>query len=316
MAEYQAVQSRLGQLQGPGDPGRMRSWAAQRSAIDELVTAAMRDVDAETDTRIARLEELSGEAMAAQRAQDTEAMQALMGEITRHRTALNAAQAARGGARGRAERDRELRGGAHGQAPGGRSGRHRSSRPAWTSSRGSSREEDRAGARSRAAGGGPPATGRGAVVRPSCAARGVLALLLLPAATAAQTILNTERFQLDEVDGPHLSAEFSLSFQGGNARVLDASVSGMVGTLSGSNWLRAIFGGRYLSTRESSVLDAEFLQLRYSRVLSPATRTFHFLQFQRNRTLLLRSRWLAAFRRTGPTSSVSRRGTLALGTGG
>ena len=152
------------------------------------------------------------------------------------------------------------------------------------------------------------------MVRPSCAARGVLALLLLPAATAAQTILNTERFQLDEVDGRHLSAEFSLSFQGGNARILDASVSGMAGTLSGSNWLRAIFGGRYLSTRESSVLDAEFLQLRYSRVLSPATRTFHFLQVQRNRTFLLRSRWLAG---SGVRTDVvrSRRGTLALGTG-
>ena len=153
------------------------------------------------------------------------------------------------------------------------------------------------------------------MVRPSCVARGVLALLvLLPAAAPAQTILNTERFQLDEVDGHHLSADFSLSFQGGNARVLDASVSGMAGTLSGSNWLRAIFGGRYLSTRESSVLDAEFLQLRYSRVLSPATRTFHFLQVQRNRTLLLRGRWLAG---SGMRTDVvrSRRGTLALGTG-
>lgn len=92
MAEYQAVQSRLGQLQ-VRVIRENAELAAQRSAIDELVTAAMRDVDAETDTRIARLEELSGEAMAAQRAQDTEAMQALMGEITRHRTALNAAQA-------------------------------------------------------------------------------------------------------------------------------------------------------------------------------------------------------------------------------
>jgi len=152
------------------------------------------------------------------------------------------------------------------------------------------------------------------MVRPGRVARGVLSLLLLPAAAPAQTILNTERFQLDEVDGPHLSADVSLSFQGGNARVLDASASGMVGTLSGSNWVRAIFGGRYLSTRESSVLDAEFLQLRYSRVLSPATRTFHFLQTQRNRTLLLRSRWLAG---TGVRTDVarSRRGTLALGSG-
>ena len=93
MAEYQEVQSRLGQLQ-VRVIRENAELAAHRSAIDELVTSAMRDFDAETDTHIARLEELSGEAMAAQRAQDTAAMQALMGEITRHRTALNAAQAA------------------------------------------------------------------------------------------------------------------------------------------------------------------------------------------------------------------------------
>ena len=93
MAEYREVQSRLGQLQ-VRVIRENAELAAHRSAIDELVTAAMRDFDAETDTRIARLEELSGEAMAAQRAQDTEAVQALMGEITRHRTALNAAQEA------------------------------------------------------------------------------------------------------------------------------------------------------------------------------------------------------------------------------
>ena len=93
MAEYQEVQSRLGQLQVQVIRENAE-LSAHRSAIDELVTAAMRDFDAETDTRIARLEELSGEAMAAQRAQDAEAMQALMGEIGQHRTALNAAQAA------------------------------------------------------------------------------------------------------------------------------------------------------------------------------------------------------------------------------
>ncbi|MDE0395613.1 MAG: hypothetical protein OYK82_12640 [Gammaproteobacteria bacterium] len=93
MAEYREVQSRLGQLQVQVIRENAE-LAAHRSAIDELVTAAMRDFDAETDTRIARLEELSGEAMAAQRAQDTEAVQALMGEIAQHRTALNAAQEA------------------------------------------------------------------------------------------------------------------------------------------------------------------------------------------------------------------------------
>ena len=93
MTEYQEIQSRLGQLQ-VRVIRENAELAAHRSAIDELVTSAMRDFDAETDTRIARLDELGAEAMAAQRAQDAEAVQALMGEIAQHRTALNAAQAA------------------------------------------------------------------------------------------------------------------------------------------------------------------------------------------------------------------------------
>ncbi len=139
-------------------------------------------------------------------------------------------------------------------------------------------------------------------------------ILALPANLGAQTILNTERFQLDEVDGRHMSAEVSLSFQSGNAHVLDASASGMVGTLRGRHWPRAIFGGRYLSTKKSSVLDAEFLQLRYSYVFSSATRTFHFLQAQKNQTLLLRSRWLVG---TGLRTALvsSQQGSLTLGSG-
>ncbi len=151
-------------------------------------------------------------------------------------------------------------------------------------------------------------------MRASSLAHGLVVLLALPASAAAQTILNTERFQVDEVDGRHMSAEVSLSFQSGNAHVLDASTSGMIGTLRGRHWPRAIFGGRYLSTRKSSVLDAEFLQLRYSYVFSSATRTFHFLQAQKNRTLLLRSRWLVGGG-VRTTVASSRRGTLALGSG-
>lgn len=152
------------------------------------------------------------------------------------------------------------------------------------------------------------------MVRPGSLARGALALLLLPAAAPAQTILNTERFQLDEVDGAHASADVSLSFRRGNARVLDASVSGMAGMLAGRHWPRLIFGARYLSTRKSSVLDAQFLQLRHSYVFSAETRTFHFLQAQKNETLLLRSRWLAG---TGARTVLlaSGRATLHVGSG-
>ena len=93
MAEYQELQSLLGRLQVQV----IRENAdleARRSAIDELVNAAMTDADSETEAHIARLEVLSEEAMTAQRTQDSATMQALMEEVVELRTALNAAQAA------------------------------------------------------------------------------------------------------------------------------------------------------------------------------------------------------------------------------
>ncbi len=136
----------------------------------------------------------------------------------------------------------------------------------------------------------------------------------IPSIGSGQTILNTERFQLQEVTGPHLSADVALSLKRGNAEVLDLSSSGMLGTLVGRHWPRLIFGGRYLSDEEDSILDDQFVQLRYSYVLSPDTRTFHFVQIQKNQTLLLRSRWLfgGGIRKTVfETSRVS----VSLGTG-
>jgi len=116
---------------------------------------------------------------------------------------------------------------------------------------------------------------------------------ILPAhSLAAQTILNTERFQLAEVDGFHLSGDVSVDLQRGNRRILDVGTSGMVGTLEGRHWPRVIFGGRYLSTPETSLLDEQFVQLRYSYILSPRTQTFHFVQAQKAESLLLQSRWL------------------------
>jgi hypothetical protein len=145
----------------------------------------------------------------------------------------------------------------------------------------------------------------------------VLAVLLgwsAPSPATAQTILNTERFQLAEVDGFHASADLSFSLQRGNKDLLDVSTSGMVGTLSGRHWPRVIFGGKYLSTDDRAFLDQQFMQLRYSYILSPATQTFHFVQMQKNETLLLRSRWLLG---TGVRRVLfeSEGTTLALGTG-
>lgn len=121
----------------------------------------------------------------------------------------------------------------------------------------------------------------------------VLLWSLAPAPASAQTILNTERFQLFEVDGFHLSADLSADGSQGNSRFLNVSSSGIVGFRDESNWTRLIFGGKFLSDANRSILDNQYAQLRYSRLLSPRTRTFHFLQAQRNETLRLNRRYLA-----------------------
>ena len=108
----------------------------------------------------------------------------------------------------------------------------------------------------------------------------------------AQTILNTERFQLTQVDGPHLSSTFSFTGRRGNSEVLQADASGMVGWRLPDHWVRIIYGGGWLSDGERNLLDNRFLQLRYSWIPNDRVQTFHFVQAQKNETLRLRSRWL------------------------
>ncbi len=141
-----------------------------------------------------------------------------------------------------------------------------------------------------------------------------LGTLLFPHGLAAQTILNTERFQLSEVDGFHLSASFSMNGDRGNSEVLNIASSGIVGVLAGSHWTRFIFGGKFLSNEERSILDNRFGQIRYSYIFSDRTQSFHFVQAQRNETLRLRSRWLLG---SGLRHTIveSERTSLSLGTG-
>jgi hypothetical protein len=139
-------------------------------------------------------------------------------------------------------------------------------------------------------------------------------LLAQPPSLSAQVILNTERFQLGEVDGFHLGADLAGSLQQGNSEVLDLAASGIVGMLQGRHWTRLIFGGKYLSDEDRSILDQQFAQLRYSYIISPHTRTFHFVQAQKNETLLLKSRWLVG---TGIRRTLiqGEQGTVSVGTG-
>jgi len=135
-----------------------------------------------------------------------------------------------------------------------------------------------------------------------------------PLHARSQTILNTERFQLGDVDGFHASVDLAASLQRGNKRVFDVSTSGMVGFVSGRHWPRIIFGGKYLSDDSRSILDQQFFQLRYSFIFSPDTQSFHFVQAQKNETLLLRSRWLvgSGVRRAFVNSPTTQ---VAVGTG-
>jgi hypothetical protein len=146
-----------------------------------------------------------------------------------------------------------------------------------------------------------------------------LALILpagwaVPSPLAAQTILNTERFQLAQVDGPHLSTTLSFTGRRGNSEVLQADVSGMAGWRAPDHWIRLIYGGGWLSDGDRTLLDSRFLQLRYSWIPSERVQTFHFVQAQKNETLRLQSRWLVGSGIQGQLR-VGERTSLSAGTG-
>ncbi|TVR66644.1 MAG: DUF481 domain-containing protein [Gemmatimonadales bacterium] len=150
----------------------------------------------------------------------------------------------------------------------------------------------------------PHRRGSGHTGRAACRAVGLLptgifllaafltTLLVTPQSARAQVILNTERFQMAEVEGFHLNADLSGSVQRGNRKILNVSSSGIVGYSHSRHWPRVIFGGRFLRDDTRSILDQQYIQLRYSYLLTPRAQTFHFVQAQKNETLLLRSRWL------------------------
>lgn len=130
----------------------------------------------------------------------------------------------------------------------------------------------------------------------------------------AQTILNTERFQLGEVQGPHLTTSLSVAGRSGNSEIFIADASGIAGLYSPQHWLRMIYGGTYLADGDRSLLDSRFLQLRYSWMPTERLQTFHFVQVQQNESLRLRSRWLVG---SGVQRDIVRgeRTSFSLGTG-
>ncbi len=91
MAEYQQVQARLGRLQVQAIQDNP-DLSLRRDAIDEMVMAAMIEINPEAETQMARLSELSEEASVAQQAQNMDAMQTIMNEVMEIRSNLDAAQ--------------------------------------------------------------------------------------------------------------------------------------------------------------------------------------------------------------------------------
>ncbi len=125
------------------------------------------------------------------------------------------------------------------------------------------------------------------------AAPGLLAFALLACAAAdAQTILNSEALQPEDVENFFFRVEASANVTGGNSRVTDVQTNGAVGYRGAHDWLVFMGGFSYLSTAGDVSVDDRFAQLRYSRLLSKRTRTFHFVQEQRSLSQLLARRVL------------------------
>jgi predicted nuclease with TOPRIM domain len=104
MAEYQQVQERLGRLQAQAIQEN-EELEARRTQVDGLVTAAMSEINPESEAQIERLSVLSDEMMVAQQAQDSARLQEIMTEAMSIRAELGAAQAA---AVGRADVQMEI----------------------------------------------------------------------------------------------------------------------------------------------------------------------------------------------------------------
>jgi Protein of unknown function, DUF481 len=145
-----------------------------------------------------------------------------------------------------------------------------------------------------------------------------LALALALGGTAcpvcAQVILNAEATEPRDTAGVHVVLRASGGFQAGNARVVQVTGGGAIGYRVGRQWLRLMGGLDYLGSADSSLVDSRYVHVRYSIILTPRLRTFHFWQLQSNRALLLKRRALLG---TGLRLEVLRRGGVhaAIGTG-
>jgi len=119
-----------------------------------------------------------------------------------------------------------------------------------------------------------------------------VALLALSSPLPAQTILNVERLQREDVSGAHGEVAARFGLKSGNTDILQLGGDLGAGLLTQRHWVRFFAGTERLRQGGRDVLDNRYAHLRYSYRFSEPFSSFHFLQLQSNQNLLLRQRWL------------------------
>lgn len=108
----------------------------------------------------------------------------------------------------------------------------------------------------------------------------------------AQTILNVEREQPDDVEGFHWGVGGSASLARGNTENVDIDAGVVVGYRWTGDWLRMFGGLDFLSEDGEDVESDRYLHVRFNRRLTDRWKTFHFVQIQARLASLLQRRLL------------------------
>ena len=129
--------------------------------------------------------------------------------------------------------------------------------------------------------------------RPFAALFALVLALMLPFGVSAQTILNVERLQPQDVLGFHWGVEGEFGLEAGNNERLELNSGLVLGhRWPTGHWLRGFAGIDYTDEEGEETESDRYLHLRYNHQLTSRLRSFHFVQLQSNRTGLLRERRL------------------------
>lgn len=113
-----------------------------------------------------------------------------------------------------------------------------------------------------------------------------------PTPLGAQAILNVERLSSGASEGQQHAVNGRLSLARGNTEIFQLGLNLGLGFRGRTHWVRVLSGMEYLDKSSKTLLDNRYLHIRYNRLFSERIRSFHFLQIQTNRNLLLESRSL------------------------